>query len=108
MLCFIKDNFFFFVILASTKTRLFHKIINKYEDIPYKLNSRTIREITFNLNASKFAMPVVCEQMLEYIIANKDYVIGDTVEKVLYCCYNLGHMPKNEDVLKCSVDIINR
>lgn len=73
-----------------------------------QLNSRQLRDITFNLNASKFIMPSVFENLLNYIVENKDYVLGDTGEKVLYCCYNLGYQPKTDDAINCIVDIVNR
>lgn len=53
-------------------------------------------------------MPSLCENLIQYIVDNKDYVLGDTVEKVLYCCYNLGFMPQNDDVFDSSIEIINR
>lgn len=53
-------------------------------------------------------MPFLCENLIQYVVDNKDYVLGDTVEKVLYCCYNLGYMPQNDDVLNSSIEIINR
>lgn len=53
-------------------------------------------------------MPLLCENLIQYVVDNKDYVLGDTVEKVLYCCYNLGFIPQNDDVLNCSIEIINR
>lgn len=93
---------------ASTKTHLFHQIINKYSEIPNILNSRIIREITFNLNASKYLMPSLFENLIRYVVDNKDYVLGDTVEKVLYCCYNLGFMPQDDDFFNSSIEIINR
>lgn len=94
--------------VASTKTPLFHKIMQKYTEIPNKLNSRAIREITFNLNASKYLMPSVCASLVQYIIDNRDYVMGDTVEKVLYCCYNLGYIPAGDEVMDAALHIINR
>lgn len=82
--------------------------MSKYSDIPHKLNSRVIREITFNLNASKYAIPSLCARMMQYVVDNRDLVLGDTVEKVLYCCYNLGYMPVNDDIMEASLAIINR
>lgn len=70
---------------SSVKTNLFQKIIRKYETVPHPLTSRLIRDITFNLNSSGYKIPTMCEKMLDYINNNKEYVIGDTVEKV--CIY---------------------
>lgn len=67
---------------SSVKTNLFQKIIRKYETVPDPLTSRLIRDITFNLNSSGYKIPTMCEKMLDYINNNKEYVIGDTVEKV--------------------------
>lgn len=82
--------------------------MSEYSNIPDQLNSRAIREITFNLNASKYAMPNVCASMIQYMVDNRDLVLGDTVEKVLYCCYNLGYVPENDDIMEAALHIINR
>lgn len=82
--------------------------MSKFAHLPGQLNSRAIREITFNLNASKYAMPSVCASLMQYIVDNRDLVLGDTVEKVLYCCYNLGYAPENDDIMEASLHIINR
>lgn len=67
---------------SSVKTNLFQQIIRKYETVPDALTSRLIRDITFNLNSSGYKIPRMCEKMLDYLNDNRDYVIGDTVEKV--------------------------
>lgn len=53
-------------------------------------------------------MPFLCENLIQYVVDNKNYVLGDTVEKVLYCCYNLGFMPQNDEIFSSSIEIINR
>lgn len=82
--------------------------MHMYTQIPGSLNSRAIREITFNMNASRYLMPSLCADMVQYVIDNRDYVMGDTVEKVLYCCYNLGYQPRSDEVLDAALHIINR
>lgn len=46
--------------------------------------------------------------MLDYIYQNRDFVIGDTVEKLIYSCYSVGYIPANEEALGAAVDIIHR
>lgn len=82
--------------------------MNAYATIPNQLNSRAIREITFNLSASKYLMPSMCAKLVQYVVENRDYVMGDTVEKVLYCCYNLGYIPDGDAVLDAALHIVNR
>jgi hypothetical protein len=69
-------------ISASRKTALYQKIIENYNTTTCPLNSRLIREITFNLNVSGHRIDSICERIIDYISENGDYVIGDTVEKV--------------------------
>lgn len=53
-------------------------------------------------------MSTVCAKLMDYIVVNEQFVLGDTVEKVLYCCYNLGFIPQSDAVLDSAVKIINR
>lgn len=72
------------------------------------MSSRLIKDITFSLNASNCVLPNVCAQMFQYIVENRDYVLGETVEKALFCCYRLGYIPDNDDAIKYAADIIQR
>lgn len=49
----------------------------------YQLNSRSIRDITFNLNVS-YRVDKMCQALLNYIEDNSQQIAGDTVEKVSY------------------------
>lgn len=102
--------------------------MEKYESVPHHpLTSRIIRDITFNLNTAKYEMPSLCDSLNEYIVENREFVLGDTVQKVraknnhfllfyllfffvkvLYCFYNLNYQPKNEKIFQYATDIINR
>lgn len=80
--CFLFNLFFNFV-LGSRDTYLFHQMINRYnthEKLP--LNSRNIRDICFNLTYCNFRVDLICDQFIDYILANWDIITGDTVEKV--------------------------
>lgn len=92
----------------SKKTVLFNKILYKYNSLADQLSSRLIKDITFNMNAANCILPNVCAKILQYIVDNRDYVLGETVEKALFCCYRLGYIPENDEILKCSADIIQR
>lgn len=47
----------------------------------FQLNSRSIRDITFNLNVS-YRVDKMCQALLDYIEDNSELIAGDTVEKV--------------------------
>lgn len=48
------------------------------------------------------------ERLLNYIVENKDYITGGTVERILTCCYNLGYIPEDNKALQYSVEIVMR
>lgn len=60
------------------------------------------------MNASGHRIEKICDQILDYIHENRDHVIGDTCEKVIYCCFNLGYIPDKERAIQSIVEIINR
>uniref|UniRef100_A0A336KMZ3 CSON011909 protein n=1 Tax=Culicoides sonorensis TaxID=179676 RepID=A0A336KMZ3_CULSO len=94
---------------CSRKSNLFQKIIGKYDAIQdFCLSSRTIRDITFNLVMSSYQSPQLFEKFVHYIIQNKHYVGGETLEKTLTCFYNLGYIPGNEEFYELSNKIIAR
>ncbi|GAB0092173.1 uncharacterized protein DMENIID0001_071490 [Sergentomyia squamirostris] len=93
---------------ASRTTYLFERLIRRYEKITTELNSRLIRDITFNINASQFHLPKMCDKMIEYLKRNEKYVIGDTTEKILYSCYNIGYQIEDEEVFETASNIIDR
>lgn len=91
------------------RTSIYRKIILKYESIPHHpLTSRIIRDITFNLNVAKYRIPSLCDSLNEYIITNREFVLGDTVQKVLFCFFNVNYQPKDETIFQYATDIINR
>ena len=71
-----------FNFAASKKTLVYENLMKLYENpSSFQLNSRSIRDITFNLNGS-YKVPNMCEAFLKYIEKNSEYIAGDTVEKV--------------------------
>lgn len=91
------------------RTSIYQKIMQKYETVPHHpLTSRIIRDITFNLNVAKYKLPTVCDSLNEYIVENHEFVVGDTVQKVLFCFYNLNYQPKDERIFQYATEIINR
>ncbi|XP_037052423.1 FAST kinase domain-containing protein 1, mitochondrial isoform X2 [Bradysia coprophila] len=94
---------------SEMKASIYRKMIEKYETIHHEpLNSRIIRDITFNLNVAKYSVPTLCNSINEYVIKNREFVLGDTVQKVLYCFYNLNYYPKDETIFECATESINR
>lgn len=94
---------------SSRKTQVYKRVMDKYSQIlPSPINSRLIRDITFNLNSSHFSVPTLMNQIFSYISENKEFVIGDTVEKVLFSSYNQGIMNIPNNVLKACLEIIRR
>lgn len=93
---------------TSKKMDLFRRAVEKYKELETPLNSRIIRDITYNLTMSRYRVPEMCEKLLHYIVENRDTVTGDTVEKVLNCCYVLGHLTDNREALVAASDIVQR
>lgn len=74
----------------------------------FDLTSRIIRDITFNLTTSRYRSPALCEDFLRYIVDNEEFITGDTVEKIIHCCYFLGHATENLKALEVSSRIVER
>lgn len=92
---------------APRESRFFHEMMKLY-DKPLNLDSRAIREISFNMTASNFRMDSVCDQFVDYVLKNWDHVTGDTLEKILTTCYTFSYFPDNEEFLRISSEIIMR
>lgn len=91
------------------RTSIYRQIIRKYETIPHHpLTSRIIRDITFNLNVAKYKIPSLCDSLNDYVINNREFILGDTVQKVLYCFYNLNYYPKDETIFQHATEMIHR
>lgn len=75
---------------------------------PLDLNSRSIRDICYNMMNANFRIDSVCDQFVEYLLENWDHITGDTCEKILTTCYNFSYFPDNEEFLSRSSDIIMR
>ncbi|KAJ6633535.1 FAST kinase domain-containing protein 1, mitochondrial [Pseudolycoriella hygida] len=94
---------------SPMRTKIYRNIIKKYETLQHHpLTSRNIRDATFNLNVSKSKIVNLCDSLSEYIIANRDFVLGDTVHKVLFCFYNLNYQPKDDSIFQHAAAILNR
>ncbi|XP_030377420.1 uncharacterized protein LOC115626256 isoform X2 [Scaptodrosophila lebanonensis] len=72
------------------------------------LNSRTVREMAYNFNASHFIVPELLESMFCYVAQQHAHITGDTVEKVLTCSYNLGYTPENLEALDYAALVLLR
>ncbi|KAG5675734.1 hypothetical protein PVAND_005612 [Polypedilum vanderplanki] len=93
---------------ASRDSQLFYEIMNWYNNNKLDLNSRKIREICHALQVTKFSNETVCDQFINYVVENKDYVTGETVEKILTTCYNLSYFPDDMQVFDKFNEILNR
>lgn len=103
------DIYIFFFYLALKNKTIFQEALDRYNQLDYsEINSRVIREMAYNFNESNCILPIAMEAMFKYIENNYSHVIGETVEKVLSCAYNLGYTPKSEAVLNSTAFILKR
>lgn len=72
------------------------------------LNSRVVREMAYNFNASHYFVPELLESMFDYVAQQHEHVTGDTVEKVLTCAYNLGYTPASLEALDYAALVLIR
>jgi hypothetical protein len=101
--------FIIFLIVGPRKTELFSKLMEMYESNNDPLDSRLIRDVTYNLNSANYLSNRILTRALHYIDDNTDAVSGDTVEKVLHCCYNVGFLNDNfEDIFEKCAGIVMR
>ncbi|XP_017468896.1 PREDICTED: uncharacterized protein LOC108360933 isoform X3 [Rhagoletis zephyria] len=88
---------------------IYYEALDRYKQLDYKeINSRTIREMAFNFNAANCSVPIALEAMFRYIEHHHEVVIGDTVEKVLTCAYNLGYAPQSNTALYNAALVLKR
>lgn len=75
-----------FAIRRGTKhSFVFQKLMKNFDTREkLELNSRSIREITYNLTSCNYRMDPMCDQFIDYILENWDHVTGVTVEKVCF------------------------
>ncbi|XP_043644676.1 FAST kinase domain-containing protein 1, mitochondrial [Drosophila teissieri] len=90
-------------------TVVYNQALAQYKSLPCKdLNSRVVRDMAYNFNASNFFVPELLESMFAYISEQHEHVTGDTVEKVLTCSYNLGYMPASVEALDHASGVLLR
>lgn len=77
-------------------------------DEKLKLNSRLIRDIAFNMSLCNFRMDQISNQFVDYTLENWEHVTGDTVEKILTCCYTFSYFPERPEFFDRSSEIIIR
>lgn len=93
---------------SSRKSVLFQQIITKYDNLQVELNSRIIRDITLNLITCNYRHTKLFEKFIDYTIHNKDYVVGETLEKIITCFFGVGYNPENEEFNKVTSEMIQR
>ncbi|KAH8381136.1 hypothetical protein KR200_003612 [Drosophila serrata] len=90
-------------------TLVYKQALVLYKSLHCKdLNSRVVRDMAYNFNASHFFVPELLESMFGYISEQHDHITGDTVEKVLTCAYNLGYTPASPHVLHHVANVLLR
>ncbi|EDW54456.1 FAST kinase domain-containing protein 1, mitochondrial [Drosophila sechellia] len=90
-------------------TVVYNQTLEQYKSLHCNdLNSRVVRDMAYNFNASNFFVPELLESMFAYISEQHDHVTGDTVEKVLTCSYNLGYMPASVEALNHASEVLLR
>ncbi|XP_039478860.2 FAST kinase domain-containing protein 1, mitochondrial [Drosophila santomea] len=90
-------------------TVVYNQALAQYKSLHCKdLNSRVVRDMAYNFNASNFFVPELLESMFAYISEQHEHVTGDTVEKVLTCSYNLGYMPASDEALNHASEVLLR
>lgn len=88
---------------------IYHKTLQKYKDIKCDdLNSRIIKDMSYNFLATSYVVPEILDKMYGYIEKNREHVMGETVEKLLTCTYNLGYTPQSYDALQYAGEILLR
>ncbi|KAH8298025.1 hypothetical protein KR018_004787 [Drosophila ironensis] len=90
-------------------TVVYNQFLSLYKTLEWKdLNSRVVRDMAYNFNASQFLVPELLESMFGYVSAQHDHITGDTVEKVLTCAYNLGYTPASLESLDYAAQVLIR
>lgn len=90
-----------YISLALQNSVVYHKTLEKYKGIKCQdLNSRSLKDMAYNFNATNYFVPEVLEVMFTYLQNNYDHILGETAEKVLSCSYNLGYAPQSNAPLE--------
>ncbi|XP_027212098.2 FAST kinase domain-containing protein 1, mitochondrial [Penaeus vannamei] len=78
---------------GSPRTFLFEMLVHSHIPFIRELNSRHLRNIAMYFQHTKYLAPELLDAMADYIIENEEYVLQDTVERMLTCIYYLGYHP---------------
>ncbi|EDW02889.1 uncharacterized protein LOC6562320 [Drosophila grimshawi] len=90
-------------------TQAYSQALAHYKSLQCKdLNSRVVRDMAYNFNASHFFVPELLESMFDYVAQQHEHITGDTVEKVLTCAYNLGYTPASLEPLDYAASVLLR
>ncbi|XP_013110669.2 FAST kinase domain-containing protein 1, mitochondrial [Stomoxys calcitrans] len=80
---------------------VYHRTLQKYREIQSQdLNSRSIKDMAYNFLATNYFVPEILENMFKYVQNNNEHILGETVEKILSCAYNLGYTPQTNEPLE--------
>lgn len=95
-------------IFQVSGTDLFETLLQNYATADCQMNSRLLRDVTFNLNPHRCLIPTLMETMVNYVVNHGKDMLGDTVEKLLYFCYWLGYVPEAEIFCQEAANTIDR
>lgn len=94
---------------ALQNSVVYHKTLQKYKEIQCEdLNSRIMRDMAYNFLATNYIVPEVLEVMFKYVQNHYEHILGETVEKLLSCAYNLGYTPESYESLEYAGFILLR
>ncbi|CAG9835779.1 unnamed protein product [Diabrotica balteata] len=83
-------------------------LITEFKEMNY-MSSKFLEHIHFIFMTTSTLVPEVFNKMTEYIINNKNNIVGFNAEKLLFLCFHLAYLPINADKFFQTVtDIIIR
>ncbi|XP_042241937.1 FAST kinase domain-containing protein 1, mitochondrial-like [Homarus americanus] len=78
---------------GSPRTFLFDKLVHAHLPFLHELNSRLLRDICYFFYTTKHLAPQILDALAQYVVDNQEYILVDTIERLLSCLYTLGHYP---------------
>lgn len=74
-----------------------------------KLTSKSLKNMIFCFYSTDVLIPQVMDNLCEYVIKNKDNVLGYNAEKLMFLCYHFAYSPKSGNkFFNAIIDIILR
>ncbi|KRT80882.1 hypothetical protein AMK59_5198 [Oryctes borbonicus] len=97
-----------YIYRNSSDSSLFHRLVSSYKN-DMTLYSTLLKNVVYNLFVTNTLVPDVMNWLIEYIIQQKDDILGYNIERILHLCYFLGFLPdKHEQFFQTAIDIFLR